>query len=173
MGPGRPCGTCLRIVPSPKGLRMPLCYSCPCLVPGMSSWPCLRTNPASLSLTPGHEKALGAEVQELPTAALPRGRARMASLPLLRARVAGRQCCCGLLGAPVGSDQAGTCCAYNKPHRSQPLPRASRLQEAGGPPLRPRWALNAFNGQSELTAWAPTSRKVLVLGRTYPTSPLT
>lgn len=87
--------------------------------------------------------------------------------------VAGRQCCCGLLGAPVGSDQAGTCCAYNKPHRSQPLPRASRLQEAGGPPSRPRWALNAFNGQSELTAWAPTSRKMLVLGRTYPTSPLT
>lgn len=57
--------------------------------------------------------------------------------------------------------------------RSQPLPRASRLQEAGGPPSRPRWALNAFNGQSELTAWAPTSRKMLVLGRTYPTSPLT
>lgn len=45
--------------------------------------------------------------------------------------VASRQCYCDLLGAPVGSDQAGPCCAHNKPQRSQPLPRASWLQEAG------------------------------------------
>lgn len=102
VGPGRPCGTCLRIVPSPKGLRMPLCYSCPCLVPGMSSWPCLRTNPTSLSLTPGHETALGAEVQELPTAALPWGRARMASLPLLRARGGGQAVLLRPSGSPCG-----------------------------------------------------------------------
>lgn len=46
--------------------------------------------------------------------------------------VVGRQCCCDdVLGAPVGSDRAGTCCAHNKPQVHSPCPGLAGCRRPG------------------------------------------